>query len=1033
MGIRRLLLGLLLLFGSGIFVQAAPRVTALGTPSPVRLLSITNSGMTLEFTSPDYTLTQAFVDGNSVQRINMAGAEATSTPGLPELPYFTAALGVPSNARLTMRVLNDQQELLAERVQLPSVAEPAPQGGEFLDGLPQPFIQRDPAPNPTIAYPSVSAEIADDAWLRDQRVIRFAVYPFQYTAATGTVVWHRQMQVEITWPEPAPQPGISDQTTLNSAQPFEAALEDTLLNYRAARAWRQPVRSNVPQSAQQNTAAARSAEAQVRYKIVVDRDGLYQLRYTDLQVAGMAVDTIDPRTFRLSSQSQDIAIYVSGEADGRFDAQDGITFYGEQYRERSVPDSLILDGQLVTQDSSLSAMYSDATTYTDENVYWLTVGGAAGPRITSIDGTPSDTAPVPTSYRTTVRAEEAMVWWTRHFTNRDVWFWERIGASSTTTRTYPINLTAIAADGAPAIVRGEVMSRQSNPGVDPDHHTRVALNDPSVVVEDLFWDGLVRHRFEGQALASDLREGTNNLLFTVQIPAGIGADNLYFDWFEIEYDRRFEANNNQLVFTGDTSGRWQYQVTGFDDAELIVFDITNTTTPRLINQGRISTDNSGYSIAFEAEHTGGARYAVAGASGVQRPKQITKYIAPSLRSTAQGADYLIITHRNFMAPAQDLANYRAAQGLRTRVIDIDDIYNEFNDGIYHPVAIKRFLAYAYAYWQAPAPTYVVLIGDGSWNPKMYNPAQYGSTPVFMPPNLAWVDPWLGETDSANLLASIVGDDIVPDVVISRIPVNTAAELQAVVAKTKRYEAASAQPWQQRLLFIADNTPDPAGDFEALSDAVINEAVPPDLVVDRLYLTQVCGTTSNAPSVCPEIKNKVVQTLNQDGALFVNYVGHASIDWWASEEALTNSSVNSLTNGDKLPIMLSMTCLDGYWMYPNRPSLIEEFIRADDRGAVAAFSPTGYGVANGHDILHRGFYDALFKQQIRTLGPATVAAKLQLFAAGGHDDLINTFTVFGDPALRLPLPKPTSSPEPTPTLGPIADRRFIYMPVVSQRP
>ena len=48
-----------------------------------------------------------------------------------------------------------------------------------------------------------------------------------------------------------------------------------------------------------------------------------------------------------------------------------------------------------------------------------------------------------------------------------------------------------------------------------------------------------------------------------------------------------------------------------------------------------------------------------------------------------------------------------------KIVDVDDVYNEFNDGLYHPVAIKNFLKYAYANWQPPAPTYVLLVGDGA--------------------------------------------------------------------------------------------------------------------------------------------------------------------------------------------------------------------------------------------------------------------------------------------------------------------------------
>ena len=79
----------------------------------------------------------------------------------------------------------------------------------------------------------------------------------------------------------------------------------------------------------------------------------------------------------------------------------------------------------------------------------------------------------------------------------------------------------------------------------------------------------------------------------------------------------------------------------------------------------------------------------------------------------------------------------------------------------------------------------------------------------------------------------------------------------------------------------------------------------------------------------------------------------------------------------------------------------ELLTLENAGAVGTFSPTGLGVGQGHDFINAGFYDALFKYDIDTLGYAAIQAKINLFNSGSHFDLINTFTVFGDPALKSP--------------------------------
>ena len=44
------------------------------------------------------------------------------------------------------------------------------------------------------------------------------------------------------------------------------------------------------------------------------------------------------------------------------------------------------------------------------------------------------------------------------------------------------------------------------------------------------------------------------------------------------------------------------------------------------------------------------------------------------------------------------------------------------------------------------PLYVVLVGDGSFDPRQY---RADSPPTFIPPYLADVDPWAGETAADN--------------------------------------------------------------------------------------------------------------------------------------------------------------------------------------------------------------------------------------------------------------------------------------------
>lgn len=1003
-----------ILLSTTIVSRAQPATPATATAG-LRLLRSMNQGVDLELATPTYQMTPESLPDGMFQRLTIPGAALTTDPGKPQLPRLTAVLGVPANAQIQLQILDDSPATLSATIPMP-----APRPAPLTDDL-QPAMQP-AAPDPnvyrgTAAYPAQFVRIAEDAWMRDQRIVRIEAYPFQYDPAKKAVTWRQRLRVAVRWTTADAQPYRTQQTRPNQPDPFEPVFQQTLLNYETAKPWRVQ-RSASPANRPSYAATFSATATQPRYKIVVDRDGLYRISYADLQAAGLDVAAVDPRTFRLTSQGNDVAIAVAGESDGRFDPGDTITFYGQKFAGGTIRDSVIIDGQLVTADTISSQSYSAPTTYTDENVYWLDVNGAPGPRIITLDGAPGDQTPSPTFYRTTVRAEQSNLWWTFHFTNRDTWFWDRLQTSSSITGTYATNLSALATEPFTATIRGEVVARASDPSVNPDHRTRILLNDPANVLEDVAWDGATRRRFEVQAPQSLLREGTNQLLFNVIKPNLVGYDDIYFDWFEIEYARRFEAAQDQLAFSGDNAGRWKYNLSGFSSPQITVYNITDPLTPQQIVNAAATSGSSGNGLAFDAEHAANAQFLAVAPSAVQRPKRITSYTPGNLRSTARGADYIFIAPRDFVTATQQLASYRAAQGMRTLVVDVDDVYNEFNDGIYSPVAIKKFLAYAYANWQAPAPSYVLLVGDGNWNFKGFNIPRYGAPPIYMPPNLAWVDPWQGEVDSANLLATIVGNDVLPDLAIGRLPVNSVDELNAVITKIIGYESGKAADWQGRMLFVADNGPDEAGDFAALSDGVIADTVPSRFAVDRLYMNDYCPRDPQNPSApCPTATNQLINTLNTTGTLLLSYTGHASIGRWAHEQLLVNSNIAQLQNGDRLPIVLSMTCLDGYWIYPNQPSLAEDLVRTPGRGAIATFSPTGLGVATGHDPLQRGFYSAVLQNGVRRLGPATLAAKLALYATGNNYDLIDTFTIFGDPALQILVPWAAT----------------IYLPAIQQTP
>ncbi len=978
----------------------------------LRVLHSDESGLLLELLVPDYQIEALEIGGDTYDVLRLEGAGATSEPGKPQLPKIDALIGVPPDAEIRVLVHSAEASLLPGRYRLPPSPQPAPLTGEFEPGR----LSYDPAGAEFAdldVYPQTAARLAEDAWLRDRRIARLELFPFQYLPAEGRLSYSPRILVEVFFEresaEDASSTPFSEYPTAGS-DPFGDVLFDILLNAEAASGWR-----GIPrQAAVTSSPAVMSNPA---YRIPIVKDGLYKLSYANLSAAGLDVGSLNPHNLHLTSQGVDVAVYWAGDGDNNFESGEYLAFYGQKFYGEYLAGQYQAEDDhwltYVSQDISGAfgtwkpQMNADILEqYTRENVYWLSLEASPGLRMGTVPGAPGVGTPLAQTYRETVRAEESVYFesnqsWTL-FSSEDNWLWGLYDTAKTIPpNIYTSTLTAVASGSYSATLRGEVVAISSNDSAGPDHHTIFYLNDTIHIqpIDDQLWDGKSRYSFETEVDHSRLVEGINELEFVVNLTPAMISDKIYFDWFEVEFEREFVADDSEITFTPSVTDTLRYQITGFLQAEVMVLDITYPFTPTAIT----GVLKNGALIDFNLTPDPGARY-YAGHFTDLPPSQISYYDPPDL---SQEADYLVITHQDFLAPAQQLANYRQAQGLSARVIDVQDLYNQFNYGIFSPLAIKNYFKYAFSQWTKP-PEYAVLVGDGTWN--MLGSTRYNNPTVFMPPYLAWVDPWGGVVDSANLLAAVVGNDVLPDLHISRIPVNTVAELAAVVDKVIAYEAAPPQDWQRSLMFVADNIPDSAGDFVQFSNDIISEFIRPGFVAQKLYENDF-GCFPGVSS-CPAINQAIANTLNSTnpitGTLIMNYVGHGAINRWASEQVWKREDLPSLTNAGKLPVVLSMTCLDAYWLHPGvapdpQESVMELMLRMDDYGMAASFSPTGWGVTTGHDELHRGFFDSIFDQGNWLLGAAALQAKLSLFATGNNYDLINTFTVFGDPAMHISSP------------------------------
>jgi hypothetical protein len=924
--------------------------------SGVQVLESSANSIVLELTAPEFQVEQGAAADGPCDLITVADYGETDAAGWPRLPVQGVIAGIPSQSDLTLTVIETEVSITSGRFNLC----PVPQTVFDVDMSGNVTYKGEAAIKDTQAYaadgfyPASEAEVVSTGFIRSQRVAQVQFHPFQYAPVSGLLRHLTRIQVRLEFnsrdvasPDVAAGPADDEGA-------FEAILSQTLVNYQEARQWR-------TESALSPQFDALPIETQAGYKVLVDEDGVYELGYDDLLAAGVDVGSLDPRTLKLHNQGEEVAIYVAGEEDGSFDAGDHILFYGQEVVSK----------------------------YTDVNVYWLTWGGVGGRRMGQIDGTPTGSASVSPDFQTSQHLEENHSYFSNYPSgpDGDHWYWNYIYTTgSPASNSYVVTLPHVATAPFSATVRGLLKGYEAI----PQHHTQVYLNGN--LIDEALWASTAEYAFEVSVPHTCLVDGANTIVLT----GGISntKDIILINWFEIDYRAAFTAEGTQLFFGSDRAGTFEYRVGGFATNALDVFDITDASSPTRIVGATVEGSGT-YTLTFQHTITEAHSYLAIAPTQWLTPAGIELDAASDLRSTANGADYIIITHGDFYTAMLSLADYRTGQGLRTMVVDVQDVYDEFSYGVFDPKAIRDFLDYAYNNWVAPTPTYVLLAGDGNYD---FKDNKGSGEPNYIPPYLASTDHWIGEVAADNRYVCVSGDDVFPDMHLGRLPVKTSAEAANVVAKIINYEQNPADgSWNRSLLFVTDN-PDSAGDFYAYSDAVADNYVPVQYATQKIYY----GLTHSSSS---EAKTAITNAINE-GQLIVNYVGHASTKSWASEGLFGVSRVSTLSNAGRLPFMAAMACLDGYYIHPSPAgqdysATAETVVRASGTGAIASWSATGLGLASAHDYLNKGLFEAIFFDDVIELGPATTQGKLYLYSrTSGYRDQIDEYTLFGDPALRL---------------------------------
>ena len=534
-------------------------------------------------------------------------------------------------------------------------------------------------------------------------------------------------------------------------------------------------------------------------------------------------------------------------------------------------------------------------------------------------------------------------------------------------------------------VRVRVKGYDDNPNFS-DHLAEIWFNNNKL--GEMAFDGKADVAESFTADASEVLLAGNQLKVKGILQPGVTASRFVVDDFTVTYDRFYHPFGGLLRATDGGNGR----LSADQFTNPLVLDVTNPFEPAWIadTNGVIPT---GWSWTAATN----TQWAMSEWSRVPAAAPQPAGFGSWLCDSTNRVDYLVIAPRVFEAPAQELADYRAGQGLRTAVALYEDICDQFAGGLNTPEAIRECLAYAHSNWTA-APWMVCL---GGWGHYDYLGVQTSIT-SYLPALLGSDSATLRPAD--GLLADISGEDEVPDLAIGRIPVQSAAEFNGYIAKLKAYETSGVQAGHSNLLFVADNADD-GGDFAATNLELGEKA--------GARYGCVYTTLNFASNSYNAVRTDIDDAFNA-GVGVIHYTGHGSYKSLAdrskqdSQSGSPSGNVWNETDATALvnppvPLFVSLTCIMGRFdIYSStQRCLAEELVMNPNGGSLAVFAPSGLSWNYYAALFADAMYQLHTQDGVDTLGPLIMKARQSFGPLGGlHAQAIRTYNLLGDPALKL---------------------------------
>ncbi len=738
------------------------------------------------------------------------------------------------------------------------------------------------------------------------------------------------------------------------------------------------------------------------YKFAIDTTGVFKIDANFLSSLGININAVNPKNIKIYGNGgkllpelasefryddlQENSIFVRGENDDRFNADDFILFYGVGPHSWDVN----ITNETATHRQNI---------YTDKAFYFINISDTPGKRITNA-------SPVTNASTSTLTSFDDFIFYEREETNLlavgRLWFGESFSFENDQTFSIPFDKALTGSNVAVRVTAVNQSTTTSNMNITANGSNLSTIGFPPVSTSSS--SGLARY---------GTSTGTTNAANTISINIiynnnGNPSANAYLDYIEVVGKKQLIADDKQFTFRSfeqaKSTGAITFQI---QDASNItnVWDVSDPINPTNIN----NEDTTSANFVFTALGGNLNEYIVSNDNDYFSPERInTSSISNQNLHGLVDIDYLVITNTNLIPQAQRLADYHEQNSnFTTRVIEVGDIFNEFSSGAPDIVGIRDFIKYLHDN-STRKLKYVCFFGDSSYDFKDRLTGNNNIVPTFHAEN------------SFDLVASYVTDDFYVmiedsdgrmlssdtiDITSGRIPVTTIQEATTVIDKIlSYYDTESFGDWRNNITLIADDIDENSdrtlqSGLEEVADSI--KKYKPIFNINKIYADAFRQENSSGGERYPDVQDAITNTMEK-GALAFNYFGHGGEDGLAAERILEVPQIQGFNNFNTLPLFITVTCEFSRFDNPLRDTAGEQLFLNENGGAVSMITTTRdvfifLGEAFNKELAKYVFDfdnsdDSIATNLIKTKNETSSNQRFFIF-------------YFGDPAMKLAIPKP----------------------------